>query len=150
MRRLDNLIFVIIAGLIFLCVTMEYRLAEKRLSLIPIPASPPVSENDDAIEAMIASTVSTVSIDRLPKRNPFRLPDYLIVEEDREADEEDRLEFKLTAICWSRENPLAIIDGRIFRERDEDPLGRFRVERIYPDRVMIERPGKGKKVIKLR
>jgi len=146
MKKLDSLIFIVIAGLIFLCVIMEYRLAERKIQLMPTPKLPVTAKGDSELERMIRSTASSISIDPPPRRNPFALPLSIL---KGGTNDGSGFDINLTAICWSREKPLAIIDGRVMAEGDSDPQGRFTVERIYPDEILVDLSGGRRKIIKL-
>lgn len=152
MRRADNLSFAVIIGLIFICAAMEFKLRERKLELMPLKLPLSGRGEEVKLEMALDELLAEVGVDPLPARNPFKPPDRLLGrggEEEGERMSRKTIELKLTAICWSPEKPMAVINGRIFEEGKVDPDAKFEVEKIDPDRVIIRSPSGERITLKL-
>ena len=143
MGRLDNLIFIAIAVLLVICGAMEYRLIERRISAMPMLRLTHQVKENEKLNEMLKSILRPTSITPLPSKDPFEPPDLL----KKKGDE--GIELKLTTICWSRSRAMAVVNGRIFEEGESDPTGRFTVERIDPDDVIVRLTKGGSKTLKI-
>ncbi|RKY04534.1 hypothetical protein DRP77_03580 [Candidatus Poribacteria bacterium] len=149
MRRADNLIFAVIIGLIFTCAAMEFKVKERKLELMPMPSTASRKSGGER-EIPLNELAPAGRIDPLPPRNPFKPPEWLVEERgERREPVERSIDLKLTAICWSAEEPMAVINGRIFREGEVDPSAGFEVEKIGPDEVVVKTPWGERRTLKL-
>lgn len=148
MRRIDNLIFVVLAVCILICVFLESQLSEYKLSQV---TQKKVEQQNQT--SSLPEPPPSESIVVLPdKRNIFKFSQFKssrrelskpqkeqpIEVSKSKRDERNALpKPELSTIVWNNQFSIVVINGEILARGDKDSKSRFRVETITQDRVRI-------------
>jgi hypothetical protein len=140
MKRIDNIIFVILIFCLSICGFWLYQLSQYKLPQVVLEETVPHITTISTFEAPPSQQL----VDLPHDRNIFKLP----WTEDQMNSEifEEVTTFQnphLSTICWIDELPLAIINGEVLKKEDEDSKSQFRVETITRDKVGIRFIGNG-------
>jgi hypothetical protein len=134
MKRIDNIIFLILIFCFVICGFWLYQLYQYKPPQMAVAKKIIQTSNIAKLEAPTPQPLVALPDDR----DIFALP--WTAEDMASAVVEDTTIWQqphLSTICWIDELPLAIINDEILTEGDKDPSSQFRVETITRDRVGV-------------
>lgn len=134
MKRIDNIIFVILIFCFVICGFWLYQLYQYKPPQMTVAKKILQTRSISTLEAPTPKPLVDLPSDRNIFKSPWKAEeiDTTVVEETTTLQKPH-----LSTICWVDEIPLAIINGEMLSKGDEDSKSQFQVENITRDRVGI-------------
>ena len=142
MNKIYNIIFVILGFCFAICGFFVYQLSQYKLPEMTLEKTIPKGQSTKAPEPPPAVPLVDLPSDRNIFKSPWteeEISGFVALNTPPPKPH-------LSTICWSYELPLAIINGEILSEGDEDSESQFLVENITRDRAGIRFIGNGEHI----
>ncbi|MCZ6676879.1 MAG: hypothetical protein O7E52_06480 [Candidatus Poribacteria bacterium] len=145
MRNIENLIFVILVGCLFICALFWRESSKIQTTQKALPPLTAQSQEDIATLPQILSFTKLPPLELRRGRDIFKLP--WRKEGKPQAAPPAEKPAILSTIVWSATNPLSVINGEILAVGETDSESLFKVESITRDSVRIRRISNRKTVV---